>query len=207
MRPLTDTVPKALLEVNGKPLIQYHVERLVRSGMTSIVINHALLGMQIERYLGDGSRFGASISYSAEGDVPLETGGGVYKALPHLGPDPFLAVNADIWTDFPFHSLPSMPKFLAHLVLVHNPQHHPHGDFSLEETQVGVNGTPRYTFSGIAIYRPELFAGCKGGAFPLAPLLRDAALKQQVTGELHHGDWVDIGTAKRLEELRKKLVK
>ena len=207
MRPLTDTVPKPLLAVNGKPLIQYLIERLVRSGMTSIVINHALFGMQIERCLGDGGRFGASISYSAEGAVPLETGGGIYKALPLLGPDPFLVVNADIWTDFPFHTLPSMPKYLAHLVLVQNPLHHPQGDFSLEEAQVGVNGTPRYTFSGIAVYRPELFRDCKGGAFPLAPLLRDAALKQQVTGELHHGNWVDIGTPKRLEELRKNFVK
>jgi MurNAc alpha-1-phosphate uridylyltransferase len=205
MRPLTDRIPKVLLEVNGKPLIQYHVESLVRSGMTSIVINHARFGAQIERYLGDGGRFGAEINYSAEGDIPLETGGGIFHALPLLGTDPFVVVNADIWTDFPFHTLPSQPTHLAHLVLVPNPPHNPGGDFSLEGTQAGVSGTPFYTFSGIAVYRPELFAGCKRDAFPLAPLLRNAATRQQVTGELYNGDWLDIGTPERLEDLRKSL--
>ena len=206
MRPLTDSIPKPLLEVNGKPLIQYHVENLVRSGMTSIVINHARLGAQIERYLGDGSRFGADITYSPEGDLPLETGGGIFNALPLLGTDPFVVVNADIWTDFPFHTLPPQPTHLAHLVLVPNPPYNPGGDFSLAGTQAGVIGTPLYTFSGIAVYRPELFTGCKRGAFSLAPLLRIATARQQVTGELYDGDWMDIGTAERLDELRRKRV-
>ena len=206
MRPLTDTVPKPLLEINGKPLIQYHVESLVRSGVTSMIINHALFGSQIVRYLGDGGRFGAEIRYSAEGDVPLETGGGIFKAIPLLGSDPFLVVNADIWTDFPFHTLPSRPKYLAHLVLVQNPPHNPGGDFSLKGEQAGVDGTPRYTFSGIAVYRPELFANCKSGAFTLTPLLRKAAARQQVTGQIYDGDWQDIGTPERLESLRNRLV-
>jgi len=205
MRPLTDSIPKPLLEVNGKPLIQYHVESLVRSGMTSIVINYARFGAQIEHFLGEGARFGAEIIYSAEGDLPLETGGGIFKALKLLGTDPFVVVNADIWTDFPFHTLPSQSKYLAHLVLVPNPPHNLTGDFSLMGTQAEVSGTPLYTFSGIAVYRPELFAGCKRGAFSLAPLLRNAATRQQVTGELYNGDWLDIGTPERLKDLRKKL--
>lgn len=205
MRPLTDNLPKPLLEVNGKALIQYHVENLARSGMSSIVINHARLGAQIERYLGDGSRFGADITYSPEGDTPLETGGGIYNALPLLGADPFVVVNADIWADFPFHTLPPQPTHLAHLVLVPNPPHHPGGDFSLTGAQAGVAGAPIYTFSGIAVYRPELFAGCQRGAFSLTPLLRNAASRQLVTGELYGGNWMDIGTPERLEELRRKL--
>jgi len=207
MRPLTDSLPKPLLEIRDKPLIQYHIENLVRSGMTSIVINHALFGVQIERYLGDGSRFGAQISYSPEGDIPLETGGGIFKALPLLGSDPFIVVNADIWTDFPFHTLPAEPERLGHLVLVPNPSHHPGGDFSLEDGRAGVEGRPLYTYCGIAVYHPELFANCRGGAFSLVPLLRNAIIKQQITAELYRGDWLDIGTPERLETLRKKAYK
>jgi len=205
MRPLTDTIPKPLLEVNDKPLIQYHIENLVRSGVTSIVINHALFGAQIEHYLGDGGRYGASISYSAEGDVPLETGGGIFKALPLLGPDPFIVVNADIWTDFPYHTLPPEPEYLGHLVLVPNPFHHQGGDFSLEGGRVVLEGGPRYTFSGIAVYHPGLFANCQGGAFSLVPLLRNAISKQQISAELYQGNWLDIGTPDRLEKLRKRV--
>jgi N-acetyl-alpha-D-muramate 1-phosphate uridylyltransferase len=207
MRPLTDNIPKPLLEVNSKPLIQYHVESLARTGITTIVINHALFGMQIERCLGDGGRFGVNISYSPEGDTPLETGGGVFKALTLLGSNPFIVVNADIWTDFPYHTLPSAPGGLAHLVLVPNPPYHPDGDFSLKGSQVGMDGPPFYTFSGIAVYRPELFTDCLGGAFPLAPLLRTTAVKQEVTGELYDGNWMDIGSPERLEELRKLHIK
>jgi len=205
MRPLTDSVPKPLLEVHGKPLILYHVESLVRSGFTTIVINYARLGAQIERYLGDGRQFGTTITYSPEGDIPQETGGGIFKALPLLGADPFVVVNGDIWTDFPFHTLPSQPQRLAHIVLVPNPPHNPGGDFSLTAMQAGVSGNPLYTFSGIAVYRPELFAGCKRGPFSLAPLLRMAAADQQVTGELYKGKWLDIGTPERLESLRNNL--
>lgn len=204
MRPLTDNMPKPLLEINGKPLIQYHVENLVRSGISSLVINHARRGAQIERYLGDGSRFGTEITYSPEGDIPLETGGGIFKALPLLGTDPFIVMNADIWTDFPFHTLPLQPAHLAHLVLVPNPPHNPGGDFTLTGAHAGVTGAPFHTFSGIAVYRPELFAECQRGAFPLAPLLKRATARQQVTAELYIGDWMDIGTPERLEELRSK---
>ena len=205
MRPLTDNIPKPLLEINGKPLILYHVENLVRSGLTSIVVNHARLGAQLESYLGDGRRFGAEIIYSPEGDIPLETGGGIFNALPLLGKEPFVVVNADIWTDYLFHTLPSDPRRLAHIVLVPNPPHNPDGDFSLEGTQVGRAAHPRYTFSGIAVYRPEMFTGCKKGTFSLVPLLRDAAARQQVTGEVYNGVWLDIGTPERLEGLRKRL--
>ena len=205
MRPLTDTLPKPLLEINGKPLIQYHVENLVRAGMTSIVINHARLGAMIERYLGNGHRFGAEIIYSPEGDAPLETGGGIFKALPLLGTEPFAVVNADIWTDFPYRTLASRPGHLAHIVLVANPPHNADGDFSLEGERVGA-GDLFYTFSGIAVYRQDLFTGCKGGAFPVVPLLRDAVARQQVTGELYKGQWMDIGTPERLNNLKKLLI-
>ncbi|MGH8119690.1 MAG: N-acetylmuramate alpha-1-phosphate uridylyltransferase MurU, partial [Gammaproteobacteria bacterium] len=207
MRPLTDTLPKPLLEVNGRPLIQYHVENLVRSGVTSVVINHAVFGAQIERYLGEGGRFGATIRYSPEGDSLLDTGGGIFKALPLLGSEPFLVVNADIWTDFPFHTLPREPEGLGHLVLVQNPPHHPGGDFSLEGGRAVLEGGPRYTFSGIAVYHPGLFDGCQGGAFSVVPLLRNAITKHQITAEIYLGNWLDIGTPERLEALRKKTSK
>lgn len=202
MRPLTDRTPKPLLLAGGKPLIQYHVERLAAAGVRELAINHAHLGGQIEETLGDGSRFGVSIRYSAEGEgQALETGGGIFKALPLLGPDPFLVVNADIWTDCPFGHLGLSSDDLAHLVLVENPPQHRQGDFALDDKRVRSDGSPRYTFSGIGVYRPELFAGCSPGAFPLAPLLRRAMAEDRVGGRLHRGRWFDIGTPQRLGEL------
>lgn len=202
MRPLTDHTPKPLLAAGGKPLIQIQIERLAAAGFRELVINHAHLGHQIESALGDGAHLGVSIRYSAEGEgQALETGGGIFKALPLLGPGPFLVVNGDLWTDFPLHRLTLADGDLASVVLVENPPHHPQGDFALVGGRVRTGGSPRFTFGGIGLYRPELFAGCRGGAFPLAPVLRDAMDQDRVGGELHRGRWHDIGTPERLAEL------
>lgn len=200
MRPLTDHIPKPLLPVGGKPLLQWHVEALVAAGLREIVINHAWLGGQIEAALGDGRALGADIRYSPEGDTALETGGGIFRALPLLGDAPFVVVNADIATDYPFARLPSTLAGLAHLVLVPNPPHHPEGDFCLEHGRVEAEGGPRFTFSGIGVYRPELFQGQQPGRFPLAPLLRRAMAAGQVSGEYFAGQWLDVGTPERLAQ-------
>lgn len=200
MRPLTDHTPKPLLQAGGVPLIVHHLTRLAASGFRRVVVNHAHLGGQIEAALRDGSRWGLSIHYSPEAQA-LETGGGIFKALSLLGPDPFLVVNGDIWTDLPFARVKIKEGDLAHLVLVENPSHHPEGDFALIDGRVRAEGEPRLTFSGIGLYRPELFAGCEAGAFPLAPLLRMAMGLDRVGGQLHQGRWYDIGTPGRLAEL------
>lgn len=201
MRPLTDNRPKPLLPVAGKPLLQHHVEALARAGYTELVINHARLGNRIESFLGDGGAFGVKIRYSAEGNSPLETGGGIKRALSLLGNDPFLVVNGDIWTDFSLDTLPTTLPGQAHLVLVPNPPHHPQGDFVLQDGEVSDSGQPRYTFSGIGVYHPSLFAPIKEQKFPLAPVLRQAMERRQVTGELHGGSWFDIGTPERMAAL------
>lgn len=204
MRPLTDDTPKPLLLVAGKPLIQWHIEELQRAGFTEIVINHAWHGQQIEDTLGDGAQFGVRIVYSAEGETGLETGGGIYHALSLLteaaSDVPFLVVNGDVVTDIDFRQLPRQITGLAHLVLVPNPEHHPQGDFALQAGSVTDNGEPRLTFSGIGIYHPQLFAQCKEGVFPLAPLLRQAMGQGQVSGEYYAGAWIDVGTPTRLAE-------
>ena len=200
LRPITDNIPKPLVKVRGKSLIQYHVENLVSAGFTELVINHAWHGEQIERALGDGSRFGAKISYSSEGKA-LETGGGIFKALPLLGDAPFLVVNGDVFTNFPFAELVNQPSKLAHLVLVSNPPQHPKGDFALLADLVMREGSPTYTFSGIGVYSPAMFKDCQPGAFPLAPLLFDAIERQQLTGQIFTGVWEDVGTIERLEKL------
>ncbi|MNM54341.1 D-glycero-alpha-D-manno-heptose 1-phosphate guanylyltransferase [compost metagenome] len=202
MRPLTLTTPKPLVRAGGVPLIEYHLRALAAAGFTDIVINHAWLGQQIEDYLGDGSRYGVSIQYSAEGE-PLETGGGIFHALPLLGDEAFVVVNGDIWTDYDFSVLHQPINGLAHLVLVSNPPHHPAGDFSLVETRVldGQPGAGTLTYSGIAVLHPQLFDGCTEGAFKLAPLLRKAMADGQVTGEQLRGHWVDVGTHERLAEV------
>jgi MurNAc alpha-1-phosphate uridylyltransferase len=202
MRPLTDHTPKPLLRAGGHCLIEYHILALARAGITELVINHAHLGSQIEQALGDGSRYGVGISYSPEGEGrALETGGGIFRALPLLGPEPFIVVNGDVYCDYPFENLLTVPGGLAHLVLVDNPPHHPQGDFVLSEGRVLDADGKRLTFSGIGLYRPELFEGCEAGAFPLAPLLRQAMARGQVTGEHYRGLWMDIGTPQRLQEL------
>lgn len=205
MRPLTEHIPKPLLKVGGKALIKYQIERLVQAGITEIVINHAQHGEKIEALLGDGRAFGASIQYSREGEAPLETGGGVFKALPLLGSAPFLAVNADVFCDYPHSRLLTQPWGLAHLILVDNPSHHPEGDFALREGRVMLGGVPRLTFSGIGVYRPELFDECEMGRFPLAAVIRRAVSFGLVTGEYYQGVWIDVGTPERLAELDKRL--
>lgn len=205
MRPLTDRVPKPLLEVAGKPLIQYHIEALREAGFAQLVVNHAHLGEQIVARLGDGSTLGVHIDYSAEPPGALETGGGIRQALPLLGAGAFVVLNGDIWTDYPYRELAREPEGLAHLVLVDNPTHHPQGDFQLRGGKLVAEGSARLTFSGIGLYRPELFAGTPPGRFALAPLLRTAMQAGRVSGEHYRGGWVDIGTAQRLDELDRKL--
>jgi MurNAc alpha-1-phosphate uridylyltransferase len=204
MRPLTDHLPKPLLQAGGKPLIQYHLERVARLGIREVVINLAWKGTEIRSALGDGSRFGLHIAYSDEGERALETGGGIYHALPLLGEAPFLVINGDVWTDWPdAQSLTGVPAAsdLAHLILVPNPVQHPGGDFSLRDGRVITGGDARYTFSGIALYRPEFFSECSPGAFKLLPLLLDGIRRGQISGALYEGRWFDIGTPQRLAAL------
>ncbi|HYE34707.1 N-acetylmuramate alpha-1-phosphate uridylyltransferase MurU [Methylocaldum sp.] len=204
MRPLTDGTPKPLLAAGGRPLIEHTIESLVNGGFVDIVVNIAHLGERIEAYLGDGARFGAKIAFSSEGEA-LETGGGIHRALPLLGQQAFLVVNGDIATDYPFGRLRDQPSGLAHLVLVPNPSHHPRGDFALRDGAVLDSGDSRFTFSGIGVYRPELFAGCSPGKFPLAPLLRRAMADGLVSGEVYPGFWMDIGTIDRLRAFDERL--
>ena len=206
MRPLTDTSPKPLLRIGGQTMIERHVHALARVGITELVINYAHLGEQIEQALGNGHAYGVDISYSPETGGALETGGGIFNALPLLGSDPFLVVNSDIWTDFAFEQLPSQPDGLAHLVMVDNPEHHPQGDFSLSAGLLSQKGPAMLTFSGIGVYRPELFSGCTAGAFPLAPLLRRAMDGGQVSGEHYSGSWFDIGTPERLDAVNRVVI-
>ncbi|MGE8393802.1 nucleotidyltransferase family protein [Pseudomonas sp. BIGb0427] len=206
MRPLTLHTPKPLVPVAGMPLIEYHLRALAAAGFKDVVINHAWLGQQIEDHLGDGSRWGLNISYSPEGE-PLETGGGIFKALPLLGDEPFVLVNGDIWTEYDFARLPKHLDGLAHLVLVNNPGHHGKGDFCLDKGQVSDANADAdtLTYSGIAVLAPQLFADCQAGAFKLAPLLRQAMTAGQVSGEHFSGHWVDVGTLERLAEVEQLL--
>jgi MurNAc alpha-1-phosphate uridylyltransferase len=201
MRPLTDRTPKPLLRIGGQTLIEHHIHALIRAGINELVINHAHLGEQLVAALGDGAAYGAMIHWSPEPDGALETGGGIFNALSLLDDAPFLVVNADIWTDFDFSSLPVQIDGLAHLVLVDNPEHHPQGDFVLDGTQVSRDGPIQLTFSGIGVYQRELFADCSAGAFPLAPLLCTAMDAGQVSGQHYAGRWFDIGTPERLEAI------
>lgn len=203
MRPLTLHTPKPLLRVAGKALIEYHIEALAVAGITELVINHAWLGQQVEQALGNGSRYGVRIAYSAETE-PLETGGGIRKALPLLGDEPFVVVNGDVWTDYDFSELKGHADSLAHLVLVNNPPHHPRGDFSLVQGVVSPDGENKLTYSGISILHPQLFADCQSGAFALAPLLRAAMTQGRVSGEYYAGRWLDVGTTERLAEAERQ---
>lgn len=202
MRPLTDQVPKPLLVVRGKPLIVHHLERLARCGVRDVVINVAWLGDRIRAALGDGSAFGVSIRYSEEGAQALETGGGIFQALPWLGSEPFLVVNGDVFTDFDFAALSIAPEAWAHLLLVPNPVQHPQGDFALEDGRVVETGSARWTYSGIGLYRAQLFDGCRAGRFPLLPQLRRAIAAGRLSGEVYRGSWSDVGTVERLTALQ-----
>jgi MurNAc alpha-1-phosphate uridylyltransferase len=198
LRPLTDHTPKPLLLVRGKPLIVWHLEALARAGVREAVINLAWLGEQIQAALGSGERFGINLRYSQEPAGALETGGGIFQALPLLGAEPFVLVNGDIHTDFDFGTLRIAERSLAQLVLVPNPPQHPRGDFTLLGHDLGEQGEPRLTYAGIGLYRPQLFDGCAPGRFPLLPLLRQAIAAGRLQGELYRGAWTDIGTVERL---------
>ena len=207
MRPLTDAIPKVLLEVRGKSLIVWLIEALARSGIREIVINHAHLGHMIEAALGDGRRFDVAIRYSREAE-PLETAGGIAQALPLLGDRPFLVVNGDLFCDFDFSALvgTALEQNLAHLVLVANPPYHPQGDFVLNGRQVAEAGQSRLTYSGIGLYRPGLFTSISPGSKgQIAPLLRAAMARGLVTGEVHRGVWHDVGTPTRLSALNERV--
>lgn len=207
MRPLTLARPKPLLSVGRRALIEHHLDALGREGFREVVINLSWLGPQVVEALGDGLRYGLRIRYSDEGPEPLETGGGIFRALPLLGSEPFIVLNGDVWTDYPYSNLRDALSEgdLAQLVLVENPPHNPAGDFELQHHRVVEAGGQRFTFSGLGVYRPELFAGCKDGKFKLAPLLRAAVAQGRVGGELYTGGWTDVGTPERLAELDKKL--
>ena len=207
MRPLTLDRPKPLLEVGGLPLIVHHLHALAMAGFRDVVVNVSWLGSQIVAALGDGSRYNVRLAYSDEGPEPLETGGGIFRALPLLGPAPFLVLNGDVWTDYPYAKLRESlrPTDLAHLVLVGNPDHNPAGDFVLRAGRIVEEPGERLTFSGVGVYRPGLFDGCQDGIFKLAPLLRAASRAGRVSGEVHDGDWLDIGTPERLAELDRLL--
>jgi MurNAc alpha-1-phosphate uridylyltransferase len=203
MRPLTLSRPKPLLQVGGSPLIAHHLRALSGAGFTDVVINVSWLGEQIRAALGDGGAYGMRLRYSDEGPEPLETGGGIFRALPLLGPDPFVVLNGDVWTDYPLARLRAalQPGDLAHLVLVPNPTHNPRGDFVLDQGRIIDGASERHTFSGLGVYGPGLFDGCSDGIFKLAPLLRTALRAGRVSGELHTGCWLDIGTPERLADL------
>ncbi|MBT8062435.1 MAG: nucleotidyltransferase family protein [Xanthomonadales bacterium] len=202
LRPLTDTTPKPLVEVAGKPLLFYHLERLAGAGFREIVINLAHLGKQITDAVGDGSRWGLNVHYSQEPDGALETGGGIAQARPLLGTAPFLVVNGDIWTDFPFIRLRAVKCDFAHLVLVPVPPGKNDGDFHLDGARVRNSGSPSHTFSGISVYHPRLFESAPGGRWSIVPLLRETVDRQFVSGELYNGRWHDTGTPESLEMAR-----
>lgn len=205
MRPLTDHTPKPLLQIGGKPLIVWHLEKIARLGISYVVINTSYLAEQFPMILGDGSRWGLSIHYCYEGKEPLETGGGMLNALPFLSTTPFLCVNGDIWTDTDFSLLPHNPPSLAHLIMVDNPLHHPMGDFVLCDGQLLDEDKPRLTFAGIGIYRPELLVECTPGKFSIAPVLRSAMRTGKISGEHYQGVWQDVGTPERLMALDRQL--
>jgi len=207
LRPLTDAVPKALVEAGGKPLIAWHLERLARAGLAEAVINVSHLGERIVERIGDGARFGLRIFYSRERER-LETAGGIANALGLLGGEPFLLVNADVYCECDFSKLMKVKlgERLAHLVLVPNPPHRPKGDFSLRDGRVGDEAAPRYTYAGVAVMSPALVRlVTPGEKAPLAPLLYDAAARGLLGGELYEGLWQDVGTIERLAELEKSL--
>ena len=210
LRPLTDRMPKPMVPVLGKPLIEHAIERLVQAGVEELVVNLGYRGEQLREALGEGARWSVRIHYSEEGDPPLETGGGIFRALPLLGEGPFLVINSDVYSDIDLEHLvgsadQTLSRDLAHLVMVRNPAHRPGGDFVLDRGRIRLDGEPRYTFSGVSLMRAALFCNCEPGRFPLAPLLRHAAACEQLGGRLHEGAWSDVGTPERLAELEAAL--
>jgi MurNAc alpha-1-phosphate uridylyltransferase len=211
LRPLTDTTPKPLVPVAGRPLIVYHLEALARAGVRDVVINLSWLPDRVRAALGDGGAYGVRITYTDEGPVALETGGGIFNAVHLLGPGPFLVVNGDTFTDIDFAALMSAAGAdtrsgtLARLVLVQNPIQHPRGDFGLEGDLIVDRETDRFTYAGVGLFWPELFAGCEPGRFPLRPLLNRAIAAARLRGQLHRGEWCDVGTPERLAELDQRV--
>lgn len=201
LRPLTDHTPKPMLQVRGQPLIHWHLAALARAGVREVVINLSWLGESIRGAVGSGERFGLKVHFSQEPPGALEAGGGIFQALPLLGAAPFLVINGDVFTDIDFARLQICAGALAHLVLVPNPAHHPRGDFVLQGREVRDEEAPRLTYAGIGVYRPELFARCAPGRFPLLPLLQAAITERRLAGERYDGLWADVGSAERLAAL------
>lgn len=205
LRPLTDATPKPLIEAGGKPIIEHQLDRLARAGFREVVINTGHLGEQLPAALGGGERWGLSLRYSEEPPTALETGGGIFQALPLLGPAPFAVLSGDTWSDFPLGRLRHVKCDYAHLVMVPNPPHHPEGDLALSGGRLRTQGEPRYTFGGMAVYHPRFFEGCEAGRWRITGLLRRMADEKIVTGEVHRGSWFDTGTPQRLAALRAHL--
>ena len=205
LRPLTDETPKSLVDVGGQSLLERHLDHVRAAGIRTVVINLGWLGDRIVERVGSGRRYGLEVVYSQEGDNILETGGGIFKALPTLGDAPFLVVNADIFTDMPVPDVVLADDHLGHLVMVPSPAYRDGGDFDIEDGLIRNTSAQSLTFSGVAIYRPEFFAGCEPGRFPLAPMLSDAAERRQLSGSLYEGHWADVGTPERLAALRASL--
>lgn len=205
LRPYTDTTPKPLLKAGNYRLIEHIIHSLVKAGINEIIINTAHLAEQFPLALGNGEQYGVNITYIEEQEGALETAGGIINALPLLGEEPFLIVNGDIWTDYNFQTLLKKPlvndKCLCHLVMITNPAHNPHGDFTLASGLLNQDGETKYTYSGIGVYHPTLFSGLTVQRLALKPILLTAMAKQQVSGELYLGAWSDIGTIERLEKL------
>jgi N-acetyl-alpha-D-muramate 1-phosphate uridylyltransferase len=205
MRPLTDRVPKPLLPVAGDLLVGHQLRALAAAGVRNVVMNCAWLADELRAALGDGAAWGVSIEYSPEPWPPLDTGGGIFQALPLLGPGPFVLVNGDVWSELSPAALALPAGMLGHLVLVPNPEHNPGGDFGFVDGRVEPEAEPRLTYGGMAILTPELFAGCAPGRFPLAPILRNAARQGRISGVVHGGGWIDVGAPERLYALRARL--
>lgn len=199
LRPLTDSQPKPLCTVQNTPLIEYHIQKLALAGFERLVINHAYLGGKIRKQLGFGQRFGIDICYSPEPPGALETGGGIVNALGLLGDQPFVTINADIFTDYDFSLLRQPKRSPAHLILIKKPAYFQHGDFGLSEKNQLQNTDKQYTFTGIAAYHPSLFNRCKPGRFSITPLLRQLAETHEATGDIYDGQWCDIGSLERLQ--------
>jgi MurNAc alpha-1-phosphate uridylyltransferase len=201
LRPLTDSMPKSLVEVQGQSLLERHLDNIRRAGIKDVVINLGWLGEQIVERVATGSRYGLSVSYSDEQDDILETGGGIHKALPMLGDKPFLVVNADVYTDMPIPDVSLSRRDMGHLVMVPSPSYREGGDFDVENGRIRNGESQQLTFSGVAVYRPEFFAGCEAGRFSIVPMLREAADDDLLQGSIYAGLWADVGTPERLADI------
>jgi MurNAc alpha-1-phosphate uridylyltransferase len=201
LRPVTDSVPKSLLEIGGQALLERHLRSLAEGGVETVVINLGWLGEQITERIGSGEEYGLNVVYSQEGDNILETGGGIHRALPVLGADPFLVINADIYTDMPLPDVQLSDDDMVHLVCVPVPEDMASGDFAIVDGRIRNGGEPMFTFSGVSIYRPDFFANCTPGRFSVVPMLRAAADADRISGSIYSGLWRDVGTPERLAEL------